>query len=342
MTWRPRLSTQEQAIIRKYRGIKRASKEAGVSVHDVKHGWLKTKEASLFFNNPSYKNQRLKELEKLKETLISDLKKYTPAFPTIKRKPIKEGHLLVVDPADIHIGKLADSFETGEDYNNQIAVKRVREGVLGIIDKSQGFNIDQILFIGGNDILHVDQPGATTKGTRMDTDGMWYSNFLIAKNLYVDILEMLISIAPVHFVFNPSNHDMMSGFMLSDVIKTWFKKCKGITFDCSMAHRKGYKYGSNLIGTTHGDGAKTNDLPILMAQEFPIWWSQTKHRYVYTHHVHHKVQKDYHGISIESLRSPSGSDSWHHIKGFQHAPAAIEGFIHNKLHGQVARLTHLF
>lgn len=342
MTWRPRLNKQEQELIKKYRGITKASRQAGVNVEDVKHGWLKTKEASLFFNNPSFKDERIKQLNKLKESLIEDIKQYTPKFPKITRTPVTNGHLLVVDPADIHIGKLADSFETGEDYDNQIAVKRVKEGVQGILDKASGFNIDQILFVGGNDILHIDQPGATTKGTRQDTTGMWYSNFLIAKNLYVDILETLISIAPVHFTFNPSNHDMMSGFFLADVIKTWFKDCEDITFDCSMAHRKGYKYGKNLIGTTHGDGAKTQDLPILMAQEFPVWWAKTKHRYVYTHHVHHKVQKDYFGISIESLRSPTGTDSWHHKKGFQHAPQACEGFLHSKEHGQVARLTHLF
>jgi|TARA_R100001480_G_scaffold3325_1_gene8914 hypothetical protein len=342
MTWRPRLKKDEQELIRKYRGIKRASKEAGVNVEDVKHGWLKTKEASLFFNNPSFKDERFQQLEKLKDSLLEDIKQYSPSFPKILRSPSKDGHLLVVDPADIHIGKLADSFETGESYNNQIAVKRVKEGVQGILDKATGFNIDQILFIGGNDILHIDQPGATSKGTRQDVDGMWYSNFLIAKNLYVDVLEILLAIAPVHFTFNPSNHDMMSGFFLSDVIKTWFKNCDDMTFDCSMAHRKSYTYGKNLIGTTHGDGAKTQDLPLLMATEFPLEWAKTKHRYVYTHHVHHKFSKDMAGCTIESLRSPSATDSWHHKKGYQHAPQACEGFLHSKLHGQVARLTHLF
>jgi hypothetical protein len=52
---------------------------------------------------------------------------------------------------------------------------------------------------------------------------------------------------------------------------------KNITFDCSIAHRKGFQYGKNLIGTTHGDGAKHQDLPLLMATEFPLEWSQTKH-----------------------------------------------------------------
>ena len=343
MNKRYRLTVDEQQLIFQYRGVKAAAEQAGVDVESVKHGWLKTKDASLFFKNPLHKDESQKQLEELSKQLIKDLKEFAPEYPEIKRKLGKKEHLLVLDPADIHIGKLADSFETGETYNNQIAVKRVKEGVQGILNKAQGFPIDKILFIGGNDILHIDTPKrTTTSGTPQDTDGQWYSNFLIAKQLYVDVLLQLIAVADVHFTFNPSNHDMMSGFFLADVIQTYFQNNKNITFDCSIAHRKGYRYGSNLIGTTHGDGAKQADLPLLMAQEFPIEWSKTKHRYVYTHHVHHKQSKDYAGVTVESLRSPSATDSWHHRKGYQHAPQAVEGFIHHYKNGQIARLTHLF
>jgi hypothetical protein len=343
MNKRYRLTVDEQQLIFQYRGVKAAAEQAGVDVESVKHGWLKTKDASLFFKNPLHKDESQKQLEELSKQLIKDLKQFAPVYPEIKRKLGKKEHLLVLDPADIHIGKLADSFETGEDYNNQIAVKRVKEGVQGILNKAQGFPIDKILFIGGNDILHIDTPKrTTTAGTSQDTDGMFYRNFLIAKQLYVDILLQLIAVADVHFTYNPSNHDYATGFFLADLIKTYFRKNKNITFDCSIAHRKGYRYGNNLIGTTHGDGAKQADLPLLMAQEFPIEWSKTKHRYVYTHHVHHKSSKDYAGITVESMRSPSGTDSWHHIKGYQHAPKAVEGFVHHYQNGQIARLTHLF
>ena len=251
-------------------------------------------------------------------------------------------HLLIVDPADIHIGKLAESFETGEDYNNQIAVQRVREGVEGILHKARGFRVDKILFVGGNDILHIDTPRRmTTSGTPQDTEGMWYSNFLIAKELYIEVLNRLLKVADVHFVYNPSNHDYTHGFFLADVIQTYFKDCKNITFDCSIAHRKYFVYGDNLIGTSHGDGGKTQDLPLTMAHESPDW-SRCKHRYFYIHHFHHKVSKDYMGVCVEALRSPSGTDSWHHRNQYQHAPKAIEGFIHHPKFGQIARLTHLF
>ena len=338
-----RLQDDEIEILNSYRAIKLESNGLGLDDKDVKHGWLKSKNASLFFKNPNFKEQEEENYEKIRQSILDEISTHVPMYPNLQRNEQKDGHLLVIDPADIHIGKLCDAFEVGEVYNNQIAVQRVLEGVQGIIDKASGFQIDKILFIGGNDILHIDTPRrTTTSGTPQDTDGMWYSNFLIAKKLYVEILEKLIGLADVHFTFNPSNHDYTHGFFLADVIQTWFRDCKNITFDCSIAHRKSFQYGKNLIGTTHGDGAKHQDLPLLMATEFPLEWSATKHRYVYTHHVHHKTSKDYIGVTVESLRSPSGTDSWHSRNGYAHVPKAVEGFIHHKEFGQVARLTHIF
>lgn len=282
--------------------------------------------------------------EQFYDKLLSELEAL-PNKPTsiFRERPLsEESYLLIVDPADVHCGKLSLSFETGEEYNNQIAVQRVKEGVEGIIEKTKGFSIDKILFVGGNDILHIDAPKrTTTSGTPQDTDGMWHTNFLIAKELYIDVLKRLLEVADVHFVFNPSNHDFTHGFFLSDVIKTYFRDCKNITFDCDLKHRKYYRYYNNLIGTSHGDGAKTQDLPLLMAQESKDW-SDTKHRYIYTHHVHHKTAKDFIGVTVESLRSPSSADGWHSRNGYQHAPKAIEGFLHSKEHGQIARITHIF
>jgi hypothetical protein len=45
------------------------------------------------------------------------------------------------------------------------------------------------------------------------------------------------------------------------------------------------------------------DLPLLMAVEFSKEWAETKHRYIYTHHVHHKTSKDYAGITVEFKKS---------------------------------------
>lgn len=325
------------------KGVVDSCEKLEVDPTTVKHLWKKTKQESVFIKNPLFVSETEKKYLDLRTSIVKHLKEFTPSFPKLKRDKLADGHLLVVDPADIHIGKLATAFETGEEYNSQIAVKRVIDGVKGILQKSNGFNIEKILFIGGNDILHIDTPKRqTTSGTPQDTDGMWYDSFLIAKQLYVDVLQMLLSVADVHFVFNPSNHDYTNGFFLADVIQTYFKDCKNITFDCSIAHRKYYAYGKNLIGSTHGDGAKQADLGSLMSIEAKDLWAFAEHRYFYTHHVHHKTAKDFINITVESLRSPSGADSWHDKKGYKGAPKAVEGFLHHPDFGQVARLTHIF
>jgi len=308
----------------------------GIPTTDVNHYWYKGEHFSIHVNNKKI------NLWDLKDKMIEEMKSYSPKYPVIIYPKIKDSHLLVIDPADIHIGKLCTAFETGDNYNQDIAVVRVKEGVLGILHKAQPYNIEKILFIIGNDILHVDNAkSSTTAGTFQDSNIMWYDAFKIAFKLYIDVIEILLTVAPVHIQYDPSNHDYVHGFLLAQSIEAWFRTNKNITFNTSIAHRKYYKYNTNLIGTTHGDGAKETDLALLMAHESKEW-NECKHRYFYVHHIHHKKSKDYMSVCVEALRSPSGTDSWHHRNGYQHAPKAVEGFIHHPEHGQISRITHLF
>ena len=339
---RYRLRPDEIDVLENYRRISDEAEKAGINPESVKAGWLKSDDASLYFKNPNFKTQEQIGIENLALEVVEDVKKYAPKYPKIKRTKSKDGHLLVVDPADIHIGKLSTVFETGVDYNQQIAVKRVLDGVKGLLNKSTGFHIDKIALIIGNDILHTDTPRrTTTSGTPQDTEGMWYDNFMTAKKLYVDVIESLIQIADVEVIFNPSNHDYQSGFFLAQVIESHFRNSKNVSFDCSVSHRKYFIYGNSLIGTSHGDGAKQTDLGSLMSIEAKEHWAGAEFRYFYTHHVHHKNNKDFINVTVETLRSPSPADSWHHRNGYISQPA-VEAFIHSKEFGQIARLTHYF
>lgn len=353
-TPRIRLSTKEFELIQSLRvgsdnsGIHKLSshhkalqaycEENQIPFESVNHYWHKGKNFSLHVKGeegPTYMEMR--------QDAIREMNEHAPSYPKIVReKKITSGHLFLLDPADVHIGKLARSFEVGVDYNQEIAVNRVIEGTEGLIIKASGYDIDKVAIIIGNDILHTDTTRRTTTSlTPQDTDGMWYENFLKAKRLYIDVIERLLTIADVHVIFNPSNHDYMSGFFLADSISSWFSKCNNVTFDVSIAHRKYFRYGNNLIGSTHGDGAKEADLPLIMAHESKDW-SSCKHKYFYTHHLHHNKSKDYMGVNVTLLRSPSEADSWHSKSGYEHAPKAIEAFIHHPEFGRSAHLTHIF
>lgn len=233
--------------------------------------------------------------------------------------------------------------ETGETYNIEIAVNRVIDGIQSLLNHASGFEIDQILFIIGNDALHIDHPHRkTTAGTPQDTDGMWHTAFHAAKDMYVSCIETLMQVADVHVIYNPSNHDFTHGFFLADTLASWFRLSKNVTFDSDIRHRKYYKYHSNMIETDHGDGCKLEDTPMLMATEQPIMWSECTFRYSYKHHIHHKKKYgDIIGVNIEVLRSPSSPDGWHDRNGYVNMPA-IEGFVHSRERGRVASFSHYY
>jgi hypothetical protein len=316
--------------------LEKYADEQGIPVENISYYWHKGKSYSIFATNKV-------SMEEVAKRIVDDVKNYSYdyKFPD----PIdygEEGCLLIINPADLHIGKYASTTETGNSsYNIIEAVDACIECIYQLTSAAAVYPISKIVFVGGNDVLHTDNTRrTTTKGVPQDTDGMWFEAFEAAKSLYIGMVEHLLSLAPVHFVYCPSNHDYMSGYFLADVVSSWFHKVDTFTCDVSPSHRKYINFDTNLIGFTHGDGARTANLPLLMAHEAPDAWSACQHKYIYTHHVHHKVAKDYMSVCVESMRSLSPADSWHHKMGFQHAPRTMEAFVHHPQRGQIARITH--
>lgn len=321
---------------RKHKALQAECESIGIPAENVTNYWYKGKHYSIHVSGNKL------TMEDIADKIIGEMKLYAPKYNTQYKQSKKTDHLIVINPADIHIGKLCSAYETGDEYNHNIARERVLKGINSLTEKSRVFGIDKIVTVIGNDILHTDNAkSTTTSGTFQDTNLMWYDAFNFAFKLYIESIEILASIAPLHIMYNPSNHDYVSGYMLAQSVQAWFRNHKGITFDVSPSHRKYITYGNNLIGSTHGDGAKMQDLPLLMAHESPEW-SKCEHRYIYTNHIHHKYSKDIMSVNVESFRSASGTDSWHHRNGYQHSPKAIEAFLHHKQYGQIARFTEKF
>tara|TARA_R100000388_G_scaffold36596_1_gene28464 strand:+ start:4637 stop:5695 length:1059 start_codon:yes stop_codon:yes gene_type:complete len=346
---RYRLKKDEWELVDEYRAdklsknlLREECEASGIDYNSVSHYWYKSKKFSIFAKPNEFNHKDF--LDSI-ENLIS---KYSPSYPSIDYPKKEDGHLLIINPADVHIGKYSNPKETGGEYNIKIAKERVREGVKGILRNAEGFPIEKIVFCIGNDILHVDNVfNTTTKGTKQDVEGKWFEHFTEALELYVEVIEMLIQIAPVEAIHSMSNHDYMSGFHLAHALKSWYRNTEAVKVDAEPNPRKYFSWKNSLVGLSHGDGAKLNNLPLLMAQEKPNKWANSKYRYWYLHHLHHKNRYkflssfDNIGVTVEFLRSPSYADSWHHQKGYTGSIKAVEGFIHNSF-GQIAHLTHIF
>ena len=292
--------------------------------------------------------------------------------PEYEGRPEADGeNLLVIDLSDVHFLKLCVASETGYTYNRDVARHRVIEGVKALLRMAKPFHVGRILFVLGNDILHTDNSkNTTTSGTPQDTDGTIFQGFSDAKSAMIGAIEEAAKVAVVDLLHVPSNHDWVMGWALSQCLGAWFKDHPGVNstdYGLSEMHRKYYRFGSNLLGLSHGDGAKEEKLYGLMVSEARSHIGECKNLYWLLHHVHHKdrkrrgvdvflTEKDHNGmtahhfgssspegahVKIEYVRSPSPPDSWHHRQGYMNRQG-VECFIFHPEDGQKVRLTEWF
>lgn len=323
---------------------------------------------SLFVKNP-HTGHNISIYDMVREAVAAvDL---PPVKPLPERKPSKGQHLLVIDLADVHFLKLSVQSETGHTYNRQVARHRVIEGTKALLRMATCMDVGRVLFVLGNDILHVDGPRPmTTSGTFQDTDGSIFQGFMDAGQALQSAIDECSELAPVDLVHCMSNHDWTHGWALSQVVAaraTQNRRVRATPYNLSEAHRKYYRFETNLLGLTHGDGAKEEKLLGTMMKEAREHISDCLNLYWLLHHVHHKDrktrgeivylrEKDHNGmtalisgnpmiqgeqLNIEYVRSPSPPDGWHDRNGYLNRQA-VECFLYHPTLGQRARFTEWF
>jgi len=291
-----------------------------------------------------------KREQDLRQQFLDDLRKHAPKYPTVKYGRVTDGHLKLIDIADLHIAKYAIGRNGLISYDVDTATSRAHTAVETLLSRTQGFPTEKFWLPIGNDVLHIDNKlNTTTKGTRQDVQGMWWQAFRAAKDMYVAVIDRLAGIAPVEVIYNSSNHDEHLGFCLAEVLAAHYANCKGVTFTIEPQNDRIYKeYGQSMVGFDHGDGAKDKDLPLLMACEEPQLWARCPNRYLMRHHLHHWSKrefvagKDMPGVTLQYMRSPSAADFWHQKMGYVGAPQAIDAFVFHPDDGQVTHTSCVF
>ena len=139
---------------------------------------------------------------------------------------------------------------------------------------------------------------------------------------------------------NPGTHDGATALSISLLLEAMFENEPRITVDVSPNPYWYLVFGSNLIGTTHGDGAKGKDLPLLMAVDCPQGWAASEHGYRvwFVGHVHHKDVKDYPGVTVEYHRTLAAQNLWSHASGHR-SRQSIEAVTFHLTDGEETRAT---
>lgn len=287
----------------------------------------------------------------LKEALLSDIRAETKR----RGKPVSrhvranddEPHALEVDEFDIHVNKLAWAAETGDNYDSDIAEQRARRAMLDLLAMAEPYHIERMILPVGNDLTNSDNvTGATTAGTRQDTDTRYHRMFRRARGLTSWMIEQCARIAPVEVVIVPGNHDEITAWTIGQVLEAEYATDSRITFQSGPQKRKYVQYGANLIGFTHGHDEPHGNLPQIMAVEQAGVWSQTTHREFHVGHLHKQkatqpiMVDDKIGVTVRIIRALSGLDAWHVGKGYVGTRQGAEAFVWRKSGGLRAHLYH--
>lgn len=315
------------------------------------------------FQNFQIKARLEKDIQTSHERAIGELfkemvKNYVPPVftPKMGSLPIKNGenNLFEVTLFDLHIGKLAWGGETGENYDTKIARQRFLKTIETLIGRASGFAFNRILFPIGNDFFNSDTIlNTTTKGTPQDEDLRWQKTFDVGVTLLVDAINMLKQLnVPVDVVVIPGNHDFERSYYMGAYLSAWFNNDPNVNINNGASPRKYYRFGNTLLGFTHGSEEKESSLPMLMTIDIESkpMWSETLFHEWHLGHIHRKRDMKYTiqdvqrmvnedlGVTVRYLSSLTGTEEWHHKKGFVGATKAGEAFIWNDELGLIAHL----
>ncbi len=249
-----------------------------------------------------------------------------------------KSYAVVLSPTDLHYGKGSWIDETGESYTLEEARFRLLDRTENLISRLAG-RPEKIIIATGSDWFHVDnEQGTTTAGTPQDLAASPAQILVDGCKLAREHIDMLRTVAPIEVVFMRGNHDRHTALALMLYLDAAYENTKDVTITVSPKLRQYIKWGNNLLGFTHGDGVRGNDLPAIMATEEREGWGKHEHHVWFHGHLHHQRLLETSGVTIIQLPSLAGHDRYHYRKGFVLARAGISAHLIDKELGLVGNL----
>jgi hypothetical protein len=248
--------------------------------------------------------------------------------------------LLTIYPqGDPHAGLYAWADETGQGFD-LAEYERVNRAATDQLVASAPPSA-QALFIDLGDSTHADDNTNRTRrsGNVLDVHGRHAEAIRI--NMRVkryQVARLLEKHLHVTVRVNPGNHDPETALVLAMMLEAHYEHEPRVTVVTSPNPYWYMGFGSNLIGTTHGDGAKGKDLPLLMAVDQPKLWAASEEglRLWLVGHVHHKDAKDYPGVLVEYCRTLAAPDAWSNGAGHR-SKRTMEAITLHRHFGEAAR-----
>jgi hypothetical protein len=257
-------------------------------------------------------------LESFKEGLIEDV--HGKARPVQKPTEDKDPNLLASYLiGDHHLGMVAWTPETGDDnYDIDISTKLLFNAVDTLTSMSSHAHTGILLNLG--DMMHANnlknQTGSQTH--TLDVDGRMGKAIRAVGQMYKRLITRMLEAHNEVWVINVrGNHDPDSSLWLNEMVKMYYENEPRVHVFDNYNKFLHFRWGYNLVALHHGDKINVQRLYEKITSSLAKEWGESKYRFAWTGHIHHKQAHEIGGLHHESWNVLPPTDSYHseHLYG---------------------------
>lgn len=314
-----------------------AMEVSGLDVTNARHGWRVIQHEDGSRDSVFWKAEEGEEEASFFEAVREAFEGIAAANVILPPK-YSDADLLTVYPiADAHIGMRAWQRETGESYDTDIAVARLRDWIGRLVASSPPSGEAVILDVG--DTMHMDDNTNQTPASKhvLDVDGRYFRTLEMTIAAMSDAVELaLAKHNHVHVVIIAGNHNPHSYMAILFALAERYRVNPRVTVRKDPREFWTLRFGDCLLSAHHGDKAKPERLVMFLADEYADDWGATKHRFLWTGHLHHHRSADIGGVKWEQLRAMTARDAY----AFTHAYSArsqLQAITLHRTAGEVQR-----
>lgn len=284
------------------------------------------------------RNDDRKVAEEIVKNLAESLPRVKSTEP--RSKTFRQDAIAVYPMGDPHFGMFAWGEESEADFDLKIAEASLCSAVDRLVDTVPA--CEEALIINLGDFFHADNSASRTQsGHILDTDTRWAKVLRVGIKAIRQCIESALSKHKHVSVINAiGNHDEHTAMFLSVALSNIYESEPRVTIIDNPTMKHYYRFGNNLFGVHHGHTIRMKDLPMQMAADRPKDWGETKHRFIFTGHIHHdsKIEESWSGVVVESFRTLAPKDSYHAGRGYKSA-RDMKSILFHKEFGEIERHT---
>lgn len=248
---------------------------------------------------------------------------------------LNDDRLMEIAPIELHIGKMANKIETGENYDLKIAKKRFFDIFEEIYHKQEIEKCGRCVVIIGSDFFNSESDNCTSKDKiPQQNDTRYIKLFHEGIKMYVQALLTLRGLFnKVDVMLCAGNHARAMETFLYMALEQRFVNDEVVHFIENYRLTQVYQFGKCAIFYNHGDANLKQTIASIPA-EFDEVWGTHPYRELHLGHLHKEVTVDENGGMItRRIGSPCGTDAWHYSNRFVGAIKKHQIFIWDKNSG---------